>query len=51
MIEAIKKIIVEKLDINVGYHEVDENTKIFDEGLAMDSIVFTEFCCALRELF
>ena len=51
MIEAIKKLIVEKLDVNVEYDEFDQSTPLFEGGLAMDSIVFTEFIVLLEKTY
>jgi acyl carrier protein len=51
MIDAIKQLIVEKLDVNVDYDEFDQTTPLFEGGLAMDSIVFTEFIVLLEKTF
>ncbi|GGI79636.1 hypothetical protein GCM10007978_16850 [Shewanella hanedai] len=51
MINSIKQLIVEKLDVNVGYDEFDQTTPLFEGGLAMDSIVFTEFIVLLEKTF
>ena len=51
MIEKLKKIIVEQLDVNLSYQEFDQTTPLFEGGLAMDSIVFTEFIVLLEQSF
>jgi len=51
MIEVIKNIIVENLDINIDYEDFDEKTPLFDGGISMDSIVFTEFILLLEKKF
>lgn len=51
MIDAIKKLIVEELDVNVNYDEFDQTTPLFEGGLAIDSIVFTEFIVLLEKTF
>lgn len=42
---------MEELDVNVSYDEFDQTTPLFEEGLAMDSIVFTEFIVLLEKTF
>lgn len=49
--QKIKQLIVDKLDINVYEDEFDLNTPLFEGGLAMDSIVFTEFLVLLEQHF
>lgn len=49
--DDIKTLIVEKLDVNVDYDEFDHTTPLFEGGLAMDSIVFTEFIVLLEKTY
>ena len=51
MIEKLKKSIVEQLDVNLSYQELDQTTPLFKDGLAMDSIVFTEFIVLFEQSF
>ncbi|MBQ4838761.1 MULTISPECIES: acyl carrier protein [Pseudoalteromonas] len=51
MIDALKQLVVEKLDVNLSYDEFDQTTPLFEDGLAMDSIVFTEFVLLLEKTF
>lgn len=39
VVEQLKKIIAEKLDVNLTYEEVDPEVTLFEEGLDRKSVV------------
>ncbi|MBD1580676.1 acyl carrier protein [Pseudoalteromonas sp. S16_S37] len=51
MFEQIKALMDKELDIDLNLASFDENTPLFEGGLAMDSIVFTEFILLLEKAF
>ena len=51
MFEQIKTLMDTQLDIDLNLAAFDENTPLFEGGLAMDSIVFTEFILLLEKSF
>jgi acyl carrier protein len=51
MFDQIKTLMSAELDINLNLDSFDEKTPLFEGGLAMDSIVFTEFILLLEKSF
>ncbi|NOU51948.1 acyl carrier protein [Pseudoalteromonas sp. JBTF-M23] len=51
MFEQIKTLMDKELDIDLNLASFDEKTPLFEGGLAMDSIVFTEFILLLEKAF
>jgi acyl carrier protein len=51
MFEQIKNLMDKELDIDLNLTAFDEQTPLFEGGLAMDSIVFTEFILLLEQAF
>nr|VFJ51838.1 MAG: acyl carrier protein [Candidatus Kentron sp. FW] len=43
ILQKLKQIISEELDINLKPQEIDENASLFEEGLGIDSVVLMEF--------
>ena len=43
IITELKNIIAEDLDVNLKQHEIDEAEPLLEEGLALDSIVLSDF--------
>ena len=51
VINELKKIIAEELDVNLIVEEIDENTSLFEEGLGFDSIAIVELISFIEERF
>ena len=43
VIAELKNIIADNLDVNLEAQEIEETAPLLDDGLALDSIVLTEF--------
>lgn len=42
VIETLRRIVADDLDVNLRYEEVDPTVPLFEEGLALDSVVLVE---------
>jgi len=51
VIEKIKRIVVEDLDVNLKYDDLDETTPLFEEGLGLDSVVLVELISFIEKRF
>jgi len=51
VVEQLRKIVAEKLDVNLTYEEVDPEVTLFEEGLGMDSIAVMEFITQIENHF
>jgi acyl carrier protein len=51
IINELKKIIAEELDVNLTAEEIDENVSLFEEGLGFDSIAIVELISSIEERF
>jgi acyl carrier protein len=51
IVEQLKSIIVEELDVNIKGETVDETAPLFEDGLGMDSIAIVEFILMIEERF
>jgi acyl carrier protein len=51
IIEQLKQIIAEQLDINVQQEEIEADTPLFEEGLGLDSIAIMAFITLIEEHF
>ena len=51
IIEQLKKIIVNELDVNLTMDDIDEKASLFEEGLGLDSIVIVELIALTEEHF
>jgi acyl carrier protein len=51
VINQLKTIIVNELDINVTADEIDENTSLFEDGLGFDSIATVEMISLVEKHF
>ena len=43
VIDILKRIIAEDLDLNIGYDQIDDAASFLEDGLALDSISMAEF--------
>lgn len=51
IIEQLKTLIAEELDVNLKAEEIDENASLFEDGLGFDSIAVVEFIAAIEKHF
>jgi len=51
IVNQLKKIISEKLDVNLSYHEIDEKVSLFEDGLGLDSIAIVNLIVAIENEF
>lgn len=51
IIDTLKKIIAEDLDLNVGYEQIGDDASLLEDGLALDSISMAEFMDHLERRF
>jgi acyl carrier protein len=51
LVNQLKKIIAEELDVNLKAEEIDESTSLFEDGLGLDSIAVVEFISLIEEKF
>lgn len=51
VIEKIKRIVVEDLDVNLAYEDLDETVPLFEEGLGLDSVVLVELISFIEKRF
>ena len=51
VVEQIKKIVVEDLDVNLTYDDLDETVPLFEEGLGLDSVVLVELISFIEKRF
>jgi len=51
VLEQIKRIILEDLDVNLSYEDLDETVPLFEEGLALDSVVLVELIGFIEKRF
>jgi acyl carrier protein len=51
VVEKIKRIVVEDLDVNLSYEDLNETVPLFEEGLGFDSVVLVELISFLEKRF
>lgn len=51
IINRLKKIIAEELDVNIRVEDIDENASLFEEGLGLDSVVIVELITLIEKHF
>ena len=51
VVEKIKQIVVEDLDTNLTYEDLDETVPLFEEGLGLDSVVLVELISFIEKRF
>jgi acyl carrier protein len=51
VLETIKRIVAEDLDVNLKYDEIDETMPLFEEGLALDSVILVELISFIEQRF
>ncbi len=51
LMSQLKRIIAEKLDVNLKAEEIDETASLFEDGLGLDSIAIVEFIALIEKHF
>lgn len=51
VLEKLKRILIEDLDLNLSYEDLDENVPLFEGGLALDSVVVVELISFVEQRF
>lgn len=51
VLETVKRIVVEDLDLNLTYEDIDDTVPLFEEGLALDSVVLVELIGFIEKRF
>ena len=51
VVEKLKRLIVDELDVNIKLNEIDETTSLFEEGLGLDSVAIMEFISLIETHF
>ncbi|MBD1219013.1 acyl carrier protein [Aphanizomenon flos-aquae NRERC-008] len=51
VVDKLKKIIAEELDVNLQAEEIDENLPLFEDGLGFDSIATVELISLMENHF
>ncbi len=51
VVEKIKRIVVEDLDVNISYEDLDKTVPLFEEGLGLDSVVLVELISFIEKRF
>lgn len=51
VLDQIKRIVVEDLDINLSYEQLGDTVPLFEEGLALDSVVLAELISLIEKRF
>ena len=51
IMNQLKEIIVNKLDINVDYEDIDENASLYEDGLGLDSIAIVDLIVSIEKKF
>jgi acyl carrier protein len=51
VLEKIKRIVVEDLDLSLKYEDLDETVPLFAGGLALDSVIIVELISFIEKRF
>ena len=51
VLEKLKRILIEDLDLNLSYEDLDETVPLFEGGLALDSVVVVELISFVEQRF
>lgn len=51
IVEKLKQIIAEELDVNIRMEDIDAEASLFEEGLGLDSVVIVELITLIEENF
>jgi acyl carrier protein len=51
VLEQVKRIVAEDLDVNLSYEQISDTVPLFEEGLALDSVVLVELISFIEKRF
>ena len=51
VLNQLKDIIANKLDVNLKIDEIDENVSLYEDGLGLDSIAIVDLIVAMEKNF
>ena len=51
IVDQLKDIIANKLDVNLAYDRIDENVSLFEDGLGLDSIAIVDLIVSIESTF
>jgi len=51
IVNQLKDIIANKLDVNLAYDRIDENVSLFEDGLGLDSIAIVDLIVSIESTF
>jgi acyl carrier protein len=51
IMEKVKRIVVEDLDVNLKYEDLDATVPLFEDGLGLDSVVLVELISFIEQRF
>jgi len=51
MLDQLKDIIVNELDVNLKREDINENASLFEEGIGLDSVTIMEFISLIEANF
>lgn len=51
VLEQVKRIVADDLDVNLAYEEIDDTVPLFEEGLALDSVILVELISFIEKRF
>lgn len=51
VLEGLKHIVAEDLDLNLTYEALDETVPLFEGGLALDSVILVELISFIEKRF
>jgi acyl carrier protein len=51
VLDQVKRIVIEDLDLNLSYEDLDETIPLFEEGLALDSVILGELISFIEKRF
>ncbi|MES1240981.1 MAG: phosphopantetheine-binding protein [Acidobacteriota bacterium] len=51
VLEQVKRLVLEDLDVNLKYEDLDETVPLFEEGLALDSVLLVEMISFIEKRF
>ncbi len=51
VLDQVKRIVIEDLHLNLSYEDLDETIPLFEEGLALDSVILVELISFIEKRF
>lgn len=51
VLDKVRRIVIEDLDLDLTYEDLDETVPLFEDGLALDSVILVELISFIEERF